>query len=186
MKKILFLIYAVFFLNILSYAQNLTREEIQLLIKFPMFQESSGTKHYRATEESFGNFMKLHFKIDTIQAFDFLDFIFLKIDPKFTNPENINIEEGPFFLCDEYIVALHIRGKYTYKLKGFAKNDFIFLLNALKDLNYSNLNSRKQFVRNYSAEGLDFNCLYKSLGKSIIDSDKHPCLRFCVEMIYTH
>jgi hypothetical protein len=186
MKKTLFLIYAVFFLNTLSYAQNLTQEEIQFIIKITMFQESSGTKYYRATEESFGNFMKLHFKIDTIQAFDFFDFIFLKIDPKFANPENISIEEGPFFLCDEYIVALPINWKYTFRLKGFAENDFISFLNALRDLNYSNLNSRKQFVRNYSVEGLDLNCLYKSLGKFIIDRDKHPCLRNCFEMIYTH
>lgn len=168
------------------YGQTLNRET-DILVKLSLFQETIMPEKYVSEQESLNNFLRLGFKIDTLQSTDFTNITFLRIDPNFRNPENIPIPELPLLIgnCDAFTVALN--GRTIYRLKGFRVNDFPSFLDKLKSLNYSNVNSYRGFVKNYEVHGLDLGCLYKAFKRPInINKTKHKCLLSCSELVTTH
>lgn len=184
---IILVIIIVFFKSEFVYCQ-ISNDEISFLVKLTLYQEASGTKHYKSNEESLDKFMQLQFEVDTLEEEGFDDFIFLTINPIYQNPYNISIEEGPFLAsnCKEYILAVHKGGRILYRLKGFAKNDFSSFLQTLQNSGYKKINSHRSFAKTYSVKGLDLGCLFLAYRNYEFDSDKHPCLKHCGEMIYTH
>ena len=176
----------LFFTHCMVCGQTPNRET-DFLVKLSLFQETIRPEKYVSEQESLNNFLRLGFKIDTLQSTDFADFTFLRIDPNFRNPENIPIPELPLLIgnCDAFIVAFN--GRTIYRLKGFRVNDFPYFLGKLKSLNYYKISSYWGFVNNYEVNGLDLRCLYKAFKRPInINKIKHKCLLSCAELISTH
>jgi hypothetical protein len=129
-------------------------------------------------------FCKLDFKIDTLKASNFDDFIFLSISPSFKNPEKVALDNFPLFPgnCQEYIVAFYRDTDRVYKLKGFKINDFPSFIFLLKSLNYSKLGSYNKFIKYYTIDNLDLGCLYKAFKGYNLDKKKYLCLSDCIEI----
>jgi len=178
------LIIVLFLYQDFIYAQT-RKEEVDFLVKLTLFQEASGTKGYISNYKALGDFLKLEYKMDTLKSEGFDDFIFISVNPIFSNPKNISFEDGPFLIdnCKEFIIALNIRGRTIYKMKGFIHNDFSSFFTTLKYFNYPNLNSSKHFIKNYSVERLDLGCLYNAYANYSIDKNKYPCLLTCSEVV---
>jgi hypothetical protein len=164
-------------------AQKNKRDELDFLIKLTLFQNAGGTKNYSANYILLGDFLKLHFKMDTLSSTGFDDFLFIRIDPEFENPQNIDFKDGPILICNckEFVVA--INGRTVYKLKGFNENDFPAFLSTLKYFKYPNVSSIGKSTQNYSVTGLDLICLYRATMSHSIDKSKYPCLKTCAEII---
>ena len=179
--KLLLLFFGNFLLPNLSYSQEISQEEVSFIIKLTLFQESSGTKHYVANSKTLSDFMSLEFSIDTLEQKGFTDYIFFSINPKFKNPDNVTFEEGPFLVdnCEQYVVAMHTRGRTVYRLQGFAHNDFPSLLFSLKEGGYDDIGSLRKFVRNYYIDGIDLECLFRGFKSFNFDKNTYPCLLDC-------
>jgi hypothetical protein len=172
----------------ISRAQQPREKEVEFLIKTSLFAEAGGTKNYVANQAAFENFLKLDFRIDTIEQVGFEDFVFLSVDPVYKNPQNVSLEEGPILLdnCDRFVVGIHRKGRTIYKLKGFRNSDFPNFISALKNLNYPNVSSYKKFKSHYSVQGLDLGCLYKAFKNYSSDKGKYPCLKNCSDAYFSH
>jgi hypothetical protein len=164
-------------------AQKNKRDELDFLIKLTLFQNASGTKNYSPNYILLCDFLKLNFKMDTLESKGFDDFLFIRISSEFENPQNIDFKDGPILIanCKEFIVA--INGRTVYRLKGFNENDFPVFLSTLKYFKYSNLSSMGRSTKYYSVTNLDLVCLYRAAMSFSIDKFKYPCLSTCAEVI---
>lgn len=86
--------------------------------------------------------------------------------------------------CSTFIIAINVINRKSYKLKGFSKNDILFLLDDLKKYHFENYNLKKiaKQIQSYTSE-LDFLCMYNSLVKNDLESD---CLISCNEPKISH
>jgi len=111
-------------------------------------------------------------KYKVIESKGFNDYIvFFKL---ITEPCN-KLDSNNFFyeplnqFKSDFIFAFNSKNLNIYKLKGFKENDFKLFynhLNSYLNLNISSsydLETKKRFLKTFYVEGLDLDCLYKSL-----------------------
>jgi hypothetical protein len=186
MKKTIAISSLIFFLIAFqnsSFAQ-IMKAELNLLVKLSIFQESTGTRGYVVTSDYLQDFLQLEFKIDTLTYSGFEGFVFVSVLPDPIDTKNIDVEKLQIIPnnCQEYILAIDKSVKKVYRLKGFFINDFPSFLMTLTKRHYSDVNSYKAFVENYSIEKLDLGCLYQAFKSYSIDRVKYPCLRACGQL----
>lgn len=191
MKKTIFIyaILALMFSQFLSSQSEKSDEEYRILAMLSLLSEGLNTNEVKLTQETIIKFLDENVGVSIINQNSFSDFVFISIDPK-QKRKYSDDKTMPIIWsnkdCQEYILAIHKWGLYTFKLKGYQINDFYSFLNFMYKNDYENINSPKAFSKNYQVEGLDFKCLYKSL-RSKKDSKKYQCLtNTCMKIFKTH
>lgn len=89
----------------------------------------------------------------------------------------------------KYIIAINESTGRSYRLAGFNGNDFLVFFSdiskAYKSYNFKELKISR-FLKEYTVESIDFECLYKGLKNGIIDKEKFPCLKTCSDTFSLH
>jgi hypothetical protein len=84
--------------------------------------------------------------------------------------------------CDRYVLCVNKVTGTSYRIQGFAGNDFLSLLMSIKEefaLRYKKQLKTNTFFKDYSAGGIDFKCIYNGLRSGQYNTKKHPCLYNC-------
>ncbi|MBW6498906.1 MAG: hypothetical protein K0B09_10985 [Bacteroidales bacterium] len=130
-------------------------------------------------------------KASILETVGFRDVTFVKVsfaDEKFSEIikypiDNINnkIFDKEEIYFSNFVLAYSHKKNRFYKIKGFVNNEFdIFYYDysiTSDNLEKKVLRNRRSFLRNYKIEGIDLNCLYKSLrAKRKHSLGDYPCL----------
>lgn len=126
-------------------------------------------------------------RLDTLFSEGFpKNFLFLSLNMLDTSKlkvKDVNIES--FLIgnnCSKLILLYdNSAGKY-YRLGGFEQNDFLSFWKDIRELNLEFTKSLRLFIKHYSVEGIDFECLFESTKSNDYDPIKYPCSKRCLEM----
>ncbi|MEO6455731.1 MAG: hypothetical protein ABIN97_16745 [Ginsengibacter sp.] len=94
--------------------------------------------------------------------------------------------------CNRYVLCVNKINGMSYRIQGFAGNDFLILMKDIKEEFYLKTKSELKttaFLKDYSASNIDFQCIYKGLQSNQAGSKKYPCLFNCRgsnEIIWVH
>lgn len=147
----------------------------------------------------------LSLKIDTLKSNGFSEeYIFLAVNLKnpearakgkdsslmYSNTRYLQYIVVPTF-CNRYVLCVNKSTGFSYRLQGFIGNDFLNLLKEIKDEFYLSNKVQlktKAFLKNYTVDYIDFECIYKGLQSGQYGSKKFSCLGNCLgskEIIWT-
>ena len=143
-------------------------------------------------------------RIDTLKNKGFSNnFIFLSIAPyknnvpfhdsaiiykSFKTTPNSDVHVGiPINNCNGYVLCINNRSGRSYRIQGFYGNDFLNLLQEVKEEFNNNAYNKEQkqilstniFLKKYSVDGIDFKCIFQGLTSAENESKKYPCLANC-------
>lgn len=173
----------IFFISISGgslIAQNRSVEDIST-IKLMLILEALHTSEMTISEAS-EYLSGAELNLDTLESLGFPYLTFITISNPITS--KIQTKNPPLFggNCDHYVIAIHSKGDLGYRIKGFYNNDteMLFL-----DAN-RNVIPKRKFLRNHRIEGLDLKCLYNAWEANSFDTEKYPCLKYCLEPISFH
>jgi len=145
----------------------------------------------------YNNYLDL--KLDTLKSSGFsANYIFLSVvsykNNKIVNDSAIQYKRSgylsylsiPVNNCEGYVLCVNKTNGKSYRIKGFSGNDFLCLLTEIKEQYFLHNNkplSNRFFFKNYTTEGIDFNCIYNALVSGSYDNKLFPCLKHCSPLI---
>lgn len=142
----------------------------------------------------------INLRFDTLQSQGFnSDYIFLSVaflkNDKEPDDSILIYDNKTMYLdylstpannCDGYVLVINTVTGTSFRLGGFSGNDFLSLFQEIKEKYWETNNkhlSMKRFLKTYSIEGMDFNCIYKGLTSKKADEQKYSCLKHCKDYV---
>jgi hypothetical protein len=182
--------------------------DAKFIFKTWLFLEHNNTKSRDATlfpvkdSSVFDLFQNgLELKFDTLKSagfskdYEFLLISFIdqmrqtKFDAiRYTKKKLVEYLSTPVDNCNGYVLCINKSKGTSYRLMGFGGNDFLNLFHEVQS-DYANdtkvVIKIKQFLKDYSVEGVDFVCLFEGLTSRRDNFNNFPCLRKCSDIYVT-
>ena len=118
---------------------------------------------------------KIQLSYEIIDSHGFDNLIFLAVVPTFSPSHELPILGSN---CSHFIIGIHRNGGLVYKIKGFAFNEPEVLFVDWK----REIIPRRKFLKEHWIQEIDLECMYDAWKKNSFDSQKYPCLEYCLEM----
>ncbi|MBN9285642.1 MULTISPECIES: hypothetical protein [unclassified Flavobacterium] len=182
MKKLVMVLFLITSLNAFSQANN----DIKKSFVLRFLEENIVVVKNKDTKYNLYNPDFIEIEINNLNNYD-SDYMFYRFklgeNTIKANDEKLEILFNSSS-CNEYILALNIINKKSYRIKGFNGNDFLFLL---KDI--SELSTERKTIKKIVSEldkihiGVNFTDIYNALKKLDYNAD---CLKSCSEPKEAH
>ena len=191
----------MFFINSLT-ANAQKTSDVKFLFKTWLFLEHVNTESREAilfpVKDSalfslWQNAIEL--KLDTLKKTGFSkDYIFVSISLKkldiplkdfpivYKQWKMIDYLDMPVDSCGAYVLCVNKRAGISYRLRGFRENDFLGLYRDIRGDFEGRTTKRlsiRRFLKQYTVNDLDFECLYEGLTSNKVNLKEFPCLQRC-------
>ena len=196
---------------LLSLSEKLVAQktsDAEFLFKTWLFLEHNNTKsrdavQFISKDSSVFNLLlnNIDLRFDTLKTKGFVkDYIFLSLvvvgqnnvlktsGIKYKKYKFLGFIGIPENNCEAYVLCINKSKGTSYRIKGFYGNDFLGLLHEIQVYYLDDKKKKlaiKQFLKDYTVEGLDFECLFEGLTSNESDFNKFPCLKNCSDAIIT-
>lgn len=166
-----------------------TNQKMRTENNFPVKDSSL----YRLYEQN------ISLRLDTLRSEGFSDdYLFLSAAVLKNNIEHddnaitysktrfLNYIGVPVSNCEGYVLCVNTNTGKSYRIQGFAGNDFLSLMQEIKREYLAKSNktiSARRILKTRKVTGMDLGCIYKGLLSASVDTKKYPCLKTCSDFV---